>query len=261
MGLHNLGKIFEPESVAVIGAGPRQGTIGFALMKNLRDGGYEGRIIPVNPKYSEIMGMKCYESLSEVDQRADLAVIATPISTVPEIVKQCTTTDVGGAVIISAGGRETGKQGRKMEEKIEREARSKGLRIIGPNCMGIIRPDRNLNASFAAHMPPQGELAFISQSGAICSAMLDFSLKENMGFRYFVSIGSMLDVDFGDLIDYLGTDSEVKSILLYIESLRHFRKFMSAARAVSRIAHCDNQVGERRGRSQGGRLAHGGHGR
>ncbi len=165
----------------------------------------------------------------------DLAVIATPIATVPDIVSECVTLGVGGAIVISAGGRETGPEGRQLEADIEAAARKGGLRIIGPNCMGIIRPDLQLNASFAAHMVPQGNLAFISQSGAICSAMLDLSLKENMGFRYFVSLGSMLDVDFGDMLDYLRTDPRVSSILLYIESLTHFRKFMSAARAVSRI--------------------------
>ncbi len=235
MGIYHLDKIFKPESVAVIGASPKEGTIGHALMRNLREGGYGGRIIPVNPKHSQIMGMETYESLSRADQRVDLAVIATPIATVPEIVKECVKLGVGGAVIISAGGRETGAEGRRLEEEIEREARKGGLRIIGPNCMGIIVPAASLNASFAAHMPRRGEIAFISQSGAICSAMLDLSLKENMGFRHFVSIGSMLDVDFGDLIDYLGSEPEVKSVLLYIESLTQIRKFMSAARAASRV--------------------------
>jgi len=235
MGLHNLEKIFKPRSVAVIGASRKQGTIGFALMKNLTDGGYKGQIIPVNPKYTEIMGIETHKSLSRADQSVDLAIIATPISTVPKIVKECAEMGIGGAIIISAGGRETGPEGLELEEKIEKEGRKGGLRIIGPNCMGIIGPDWNLNASFAAHMPPKGNLAFISQSGAICSAMLDLSLKQNMGFRHFVSIGAMLDVDFGDLIDYLGTDPKVKSILLYIESLTRFRKFMSAARAVSRV--------------------------
>jgi acetyltransferase len=235
MGLYNLDKIFKPESVAVIGASRKEGTIGYALMENLTEGGYRGRIVPVNPKYSEILGIETYKSLSKAGGKVDLAVIATPIFTVPEIIKECVDQGVGGAVIISAGGKETGKEGLKLEQEIDEEARKGGLRIIGPNCMGIIRPDRNLNASFAAHMPPKGNVAFISQSGAICSAMLDLSLKENMGFRHFVSIGSMLDVDFGDLIDYLGADSQVKSILLYIESLSHFQKFMSAARAVSRV--------------------------
>ena len=235
MGLYNLDKIFKPKSIAVIGASETRGSIGLAIMENLIQGGYEGRVIPVNPKYSQITGIKSCKSLSEADRSIDLAVIATPISTVPEIVRQCVTAGVGGAIIISAGGRETGNEGRELEKEIEKEARKGGVRIIGPNCMGIICPKQKLNASFAAHMAPAGKMAFISQSGAICSAMLDLSLKKKMGFRYFVSIGSMLDVDFGDLIDYLGNDPEVTSILLYMESLTEIRKFMSAAREVSRI--------------------------
>ena len=235
MGLYNLDKIFKPRSIAVVGASETRGSIGLAIMENLIQGGYEGRVIPVNPKYSKITGIKTYKSLTGADQNIDLAVIATPISTVPEIVRQCVDAGVGGAIIISAGGRETGNEGRELEKEIEKEARKGGVRIIGPNCMGIICPKQKLNASFASHMAPAGKMAFISQSGAICSAMLDLSLKKKMGFRYFVSIGSMLDVDFGDLIDYLGNDPEVTSILLYMESLTEIRKFMSAAREVSRI--------------------------
>ena len=235
MGLYNLDKIFEPRSIAVVGASETRGSIGLAIMENLIQGGYEGRIIPVNPKYSKIAGIKSRGSLAQSEQSVDLAVIATPISTVPGIVRECVDAGVGGAIIISAGGREIGDKGRELEEEIKKEATKGGLRIIGPNCMGIICPKRKLNASFAAHMAPAGKMAFISQSGAVCSAMLDLSLKKKMGFRYFVSIGSMLDVDFGDLIDYLGNDPEVTSILLYMESLTEIRKFMSAAREVSRI--------------------------
>ncbi|MFO7783498.1 MAG: GNAT family N-acetyltransferase [Desulfatiglandales bacterium] len=235
MGLYNIEKIFDPKSVAVIGASDKKGTIGYSIISNLVEGGYEGRILPVNPKYSEIQGARAFKSISEVDAGVDLAVIATPMSTVTGIVSDCVKAGVGSAVIISAGGREIGEEGLKIEEEIDQEARKGGLRIVGPNCMGIIRPGRNLNASFAARMPYRGNLAFVSQSGAICSAMLDLSLKEKMGFSYFVSIGSMLDVDFGDLVDYLGDEPEVKSILLYIESLTNIRKFMSAVREVSRV--------------------------
>ncbi len=235
MGLYNLGKIFEPTSIAVVGASETRGSIGQAIMKNLKEGGFEGPVIPVNPKYSQIEHRKAYPTLSDAGEAVDLAVIATPIHTVPEIVEECVQLGVGGAIIISAGGRETGEEGRDLERRIEKTASEGGLRIIGPNCMGILCPEKNLNASFAAHMALPGKTAFISQSGAICSAMLDLSLKIKMGFRYFVSIGSMLDVDFGDLIDYMGHDPGVSSILLYIESLTEVRKFMSAAREVSRV--------------------------
>jgi len=235
MGIYNLDKIFKPASIAVIGASEKEGSIGRSLMENLIEGGYEQPLFPVNPRRSEILGKKSLHSIAEADIRPELAVIATPIKTVPGILRECVEAGVKGVIIISAGGRESGEEGRKREAEIEEITREGGVRAIGPNCMGIISPARNLNASFAAHMPLPGRIAFISQSGAICSAMLDISLKENMGFRYFVSIGSMMDVDFGDLVDYLGNDPKVESILLYIESLTRFRKFMSAAREVSRV--------------------------
>jgi acetyltransferase len=234
MSLYNLDRIFDPQRIAVVGASEKEGTIGNALMRNLLDGGFEGELFPVNPNYDALHGLKAYGSVAEVEHAPDLAVIATPILTVPDIVGECTKRGVGGGIIISAGGKESGQKGREIETRIEEEARKTGLRIIGPNCLGVICPGKKLNASFAAHMPREGKLAFVSQSGAICTAMLDLALKENMGFRHFVSIGSMLDVDFGDLIDYLGSDQEVSSVLLYIESLTNFRKFMSAARSVSR---------------------------
>ena len=235
MGVYNLDKIFKPESVAVIGASEKEGSIGSVLVENLIQGGFQGKVYPVNPRYRSIHALKAYPSILDTNTAVDLAIIAIPIATVPGVVKECVGAGVEGAIIISAGGRETGAKGREIEDQIEREARKGGLRVIGPNCLGIICPERNLNASFASRMPQKGRLAFISQSGAICSAILDLSSKENIGFSYFVSIGSMMDVDFGDLIDYLGTDPEVSSILLYVESLSNFRKFMSAARATSRL--------------------------
>jgi len=235
MGLYNLDKIFEPESIAVVGASEKEGSIGSVHVQNLIQGGYQGKIFPVNPHYTSTHGLKAYPSISRIDHAVDLAIIAIPISSVPSVIRECAQVRVGGAIVVSAGGKETGPQGREIEDRIRREAETGGLRIIGPNCLGIICPGRKLNASFAAHMPQSGKVAFISQSGAICTAILDLALKEEIGFSHFVSIGSMLDVDFGDLIDYLGNYPEVNSILLYIESLTNFRKFMSAARAVSRV--------------------------
>jgi len=235
MSQYNLNRIFNPRQVALVGASEKAGTIGNALMKNLVDGRFSGTVLPVNPKYQTMHGQACVESISVLEAGVDLAVIATPMHSVPDIVGECVEKKVGGAVIISAGGKEVGATGREIEEKIRRIAHGGELRIVGPNCMGIIRPAVNLNASFAAEMPMAGNLAFVSQSGAICTAILDLALKERIGFSHFVSIGSMLDVDFGDMIDYLGNDSSAKSILLYIENLTNFRKFMSAARSVSRI--------------------------
>jgi acetyltransferase len=226
---------FNPKSIAVIGANNTQGAIGSALMDNLVDGGYSGTVIPVNPNHELIHGLKAYGSITEVDPPPELAIIATPIATAPEIVRQCVRAGTQAVIIISAGGRELGEEGSLIEEQIEGAAEGSGLRIIGPNCMGIIRPGKELNASFSNGMPAKGNLAVISQSGAICFAILDRAAQENTGFSHFVSIGSMLDVDFGDMIDYLGNDGSVKSILLYIETLTNPRKFMSAARSVSRI--------------------------
>ncbi len=235
MGQHNLDRIIRPQRVAVIGASEKSGTIGNVLMKNLIDAGFPGLVLPVNPKYQEILGCRTYKSVSDLDVGVDLAIIATPIQTVPELIQECISRKVGGAIVISAGGKEAGVSGNEIEHKIRRVIAHTGFRIIGPNCLGIIQPSGRLNATFISGMPPQGNMALVSQSGAICSSILDLAFKEQIGFSNFISIGSMLDVDFGDMIDYLGNDNSVKSILLYIENLTNFRKFMSAARSVSRV--------------------------
>ena len=235
MGLYNLDKLYSPRSIAVVGASEKAGSVGEALIRNLVDGGATAALYPVNPGYKEIKGLKAYPSLTDIRSEVDLAVIATPISTVPDIAEECVKNGVGGAIVISAGGKEIGEKGREIEKRILKIAYEGGLRIIGPNCLGVMVPGRRINASFAPDMPRYGNLAFVSQSGAICTAILDLAFKEQIGFSHFVSIGSMLDVDFGDMIDYLGNDPQAKSILLYIENLTNYRKFMSAARAVSRV--------------------------
>ncbi len=235
MGQHNLDRIMRPRQVAVVGASEKQGSIGNALMRNLLDGGFPGRILPVNLKYTKVHGYPTYGSVLELEPGVDLAIIATPIHTVPKVIEHCVERQVGGAIVISAGGKEVGETGIEIEDKISGLVRASGFRVIGPNCLGVIWPAGNFNASFVAGMPPVGSLGFVSQSGAICSAILDLAFKEHIGFSHFVSIGSMVDVDFGDVINYFGNDSSVKSILLYIESITNFRKFMSAARAVSRV--------------------------
>ncbi|CAN2040847.1 acetyltransferase [Candidatus Magnetomoraceae bacterium gMMP-15] len=235
MSIYNLDKIFKPASVAVVGASEKEGSVGCSLLNSITNGGYEGKVFPVNPKYKTILGLTAYPSLSDIEDKIDLAIISTPITTVSSVMQECVQAEVGGTIIISAGGKEMGKKGRQIESEIEKEAAEGGVRIIGPNCIGIISHESKLNASFVGKMPLAGKVAFISQSGALCTAIIDLSLQEGIGFRYFVSIGSMLDVDFGDLINYAGSDPWVSSIVLYIESLKDIRKFMSAARAVSRI--------------------------
>jgi acetyltransferase len=233
MAIHNLDRLFRPASIAVIGASQRPNCIGSALMDNLLGGQFQGRLFPINKKHSHIMGLPSAPAIGALDARIDLAVVAVPIDQVPEIIGQCAAAEVKTAIVISAGGKETGAPGRAIEERIRQAAGT--MRIVGPNCLGVMVPGFKMNASFAAGMPNPGNLAFVSQSGAVCTAILDMSFAEGIGFSHFVSIGSMLDVDFGDMIDYLGKDSAAKSILLYIEQLSNIRKFMSAARAVSRI--------------------------
>jgi acetyltransferase len=235
MSQYNLNRIFNPRQVAVVGASEKPGSIGSAVMNNLIEGGFPGKLFPVNPKYETVHGMPVCGAVSEMEAEVDLAVIAVPIQAVAGIAQECVAKKIAGAVVISAGGKEVGEAGRQIEDQIRAVAYAGGLRIVGPNCFGIIRPGGNLNASFASEMPEIGDLAFVSQSGAICAAILDRACKEHIGFSHFVSIGSMLDVDFGDIIDYLGNDPSAKSILLYIESLTNFRKFISAARSVARV--------------------------
>jgi acetyltransferase len=252
MTIDNLAKIFQPDSIAVVGASQRAGSVGDALMRNLIGRGFAGKIFPINPNRKTIWDLPACSSIEELKNGADLAVICTPIAMTPRIIRECVDNGVGGAVIISAGGKEIGEEGKKLEADISKAAERSGLRIIGPNCVGIMVGRSKLNASFANQMPLPGKMAFISQSGAICTAILDLSIKEKIGFSYFVSLGDMLDVDFGDMIDYLGGESDVSSIVMYVESLTNFRKFMSAARAVSRVKPI---IALKAGRTRAGALA------
>ncbi len=235
MSIENIDKLFKPDSIAIIGASDREDSISSAIFRNLTYGGYPGEVFPVNPKHKKVWGKQSYPLISKIRKPVDLALIAAPISTAPKIVSDCVKAETGSAIIISAGGKETGDKGLEIEAAIKNEAAGSNLRIVGPNCLGIICARSKLNASFASHMPISGKMAFVSQSGAICTSILDLSIKENIGFSYFVSLGSMLDIEFGDMVDYLGDDPDVSSIIMYVESLSRFRNFMSAARAVSRI--------------------------
>jgi acetyltransferase len=230
----NLDKIFNPKSVAIIGASDEEGSVGHAIVKNFTQLGYAGKVYFVNIRKPEILGVKTYQTVGQIPEPVDLAVIATPAKTVPDVVEQCGKAGIKGAIIVSAGFKETGPEGKALEDKILEIKKTYGLRIIGPNCIGIIRPRINLNATFVDKVPKPGNVAFISQSGALGSAILDWAVHENIGFSNFVSVGSMIDVDFGDLIDYFGTDPQTKSILMYVEGITEARKFMSAARHFAR---------------------------
>lgn len=234
MGIGNLDKLFRPAAVAVVGASEKPGSIGASLMRNLLQGEFQGKVYPVTPKYPQIMGLQTTPSLSMLKKPVDLAVIAVPIELVPGVIAECAGGGINTAIIISAGGKEIGEKGREIEASILKAAANR-VRILGPNCLGIIVPGLRLNATFASGMPHPGNLAFVSQSGAVCTTILDISYKEGIGFSHFVSTGSMLDIDFGDMIDYLARDHATKSILLYVEQLTNIRKFISAARAATRV--------------------------
>ena len=228
-----LGPIFSPKSVAVIGATENPGSVGRTILENLIKGGFAGAIYPVNPKRDTVLGVKAYPSISAVPSKPDLAVIITPPPTVPAIIRDCGKAGVKGAIIISAGFKEIGAPGVELERQVLEEATKAGIRVVGPNCLGVMVPGNKFNATFAADMARPGSVGFISQSGALCTAILDWSLKENVGFSAFVSLGSMLDVNWGDLIQHLGDDPATKSIVMYMESIGNARAFLSAAREVS----------------------------
>ena len=225
-------RIFAPKNVVVIGASERSFSVGHTVMKNLLAAPFGGSVYPVNPKHSSIFGRKCYPSIENVPVSVDLAIIATPAKTVPRIIAECVQAKVFAAVIISAGFKEAGAQGIVLEEEILFHSRGR-MRIIGPNCLGIMRPATNLNATFAHGMALPGSCALISQSGALCTAILDWSLKERVGFSAFISIGSMIDVNWADLLEYFNNDLQTKSILIYMESVGDAYGFLSAAQKVS----------------------------
>ena len=230
----NLDKIFNPKSIAVIGASDEESTAAYSLAKNFTKQSSEVKVFFVSLRKNEIMGTRTYPSIDQIPSQVDLAVIATPPKTVPDLIEQCAKTNVKGAIILSGGFEELGSEGKALENQILETAKKHEIRIIGPNCLGLIRPRINLNATFIEKTPKSGNIAFISRDGDLASTILDWAIHENIGFSNFVSLGSMIDVDFGDLIDYFGTDPKTKSILMHIETITNTRKFMSAARHFAR---------------------------
>ncbi|HWR54276.1 MAG TPA: bifunctional acetate--CoA ligase family protein/GNAT family N-acetyltransferase [Bryobacteraceae bacterium] len=230
---HPLDPFFEPESVALIGATENPGSVGRTVLWNLLSTPFGGTVYPVNPKRSSVLGIRAYPNVAAIPEQVDLAVITTPAGTVPGIIKQCADAGIKCAIVISAGFKELGPEGLALEQKVLEEARKGGIRIIGPNCLGLMNPLSGLNATFARGMALPGNVGFISQSGALCTAVLDWSLREQVGFSSFISIGSMADVGWGDLIDYLGNDPRTRSILIYMETIGDARSFLSAAREVA----------------------------
>jgi acetyltransferase len=230
---HPLDAIFTPHSVAVIGASDRPGSVGRAVLWSLLSSPFGGTVYPVSDKRASVLGIKAYKDVEQIPETVDLAVIVTPADSVPAVIGQCVAAGVRGAIVISAGFKEHGEHGKELERQILEQLRDSQMRLIGPNCLGVMNPVSGLNATFAPNMARPGNVAFISQSGALCTAILDWAQKEVVGFSAFVSIGSMLDVGWGDLIDYLGNDPRTHSIVMYMESVGDARSFLSAAREVS----------------------------
>ena len=225
-----LDAMFAPRNIAVIGATDKPGSVGQALVQNLQL--FDGRMFPVNPKHQTVSGLDAFPRIDNVPEKVDLAVIATPALAVPGIIRDCAKAGVPAAVIISAGFRECGKTGAELEQQCLAEARRGKMRLLGPNCLGLMVPHARLNATFAEGLAQPGSVAFLSQSAALCSAVLDWSFRESVGFSAFVSVGSMLDVGWGDLITHFGDDPHTKSIVCYMECVGNARSFMSAARAL-----------------------------
>jgi len=235
MNIHNLDPIFNPQRIALIGVTTNPNSVSGKVLINLVSGGFRGVVYPVNSDHEAVMGIPCYPNIKSLPKIPDLGIICSPAEKVAGIVRECGEMGIPGLIIISAGFREIGEEGEKMETDIcDLVKRYQGMRIIGPNCLGVIVPSLKLNASFAATMPMPGNIAFISQSGALCTSVLDWAMEGKIGFSQFVSIGNSLDVEFGDLIDYFGEDENTHCIILYIESITNARKFMTAARAFAR---------------------------
>jgi acetyltransferase len=235
MDTHYLTSLFTPRKVALFGASDRENSVGGVVFKNLLSSDYKGEIFAINPKHDTVQGVKAYKSLDEITETIDLAVVATPSVTIPGIVEACGEKGIKMMLILSAGFREIGEEGLRLEEKVTDLVQRYGIRMMGPNCLGIIRPDKSLNITFGHTVAKPGNVAFVSQSGAICTAILDWAEKNDIGFSAVVSTGISSDLDFGDYLDYLAADPKTKSILLYIEGIKDSRRFMSSLRAAARV--------------------------
>lgn len=235
MSHHYLNQLFAPQSVAVFGASEREKAVGTVVFQNLLSAGFKGALYPINPKHSEIQGQTAYPNLVALNKPVDLAVVATPAATVPGIIRQCGEHGVKGVVVVSAGFAEAGNRGKRLQKDITDIARQYAMHIIGPNCLGIMRPSVGLNATFSRNQAQAGNLALVSQSGAMCTAILDWAATQGIGFSTVITLGDTADVDFGDTLDYLALDPKTDSILLYVEGIHDARGFMSGLRTASRM--------------------------
>src|SRR3984893_11132954 len=232
MSTYRLKNLLSPRSLALVGGSPRQGSVGRAILANIHKAKFKGEFGLVNSHYAEIDGIATVAGLGKLPFVPELVVMTAPAAAIPGLIDDAGQRGAAGAVIITAG---LGHGAGSLAEQAERAARKSGMRLIGPNCLGIMMPGASLNASFAAHMPCAGNLALISQSGAIATGMVEWAAQRAVGFSGIVSIGDQLDVDIADLLDYFAMDGKTRAILLYIEAIKDSRKFMSAARAAARI--------------------------
>jgi acetyltransferase len=235
MGPHYLKRFFTPKSVAIVGASERENSVGYRLLLNMQEAGFKGGLYPVNNKRDQLLGLKAYPDLNAVPEDLDLVVIATPAPSVPGIVRQCGEKGVTSVIIISAGFGELGSEGKRLQQEVLDIAHRYSIRIIGPNCLGVIRPSGQLNATFGDGTVKDGNLALLSQSGAICTAILDWAKVQDIGFSTVVSMGGAADIDFGEVLDYLATDSKTTGILMYVEGIRDARRFLSGLKAAARL--------------------------
>ncbi|HNC80983.1 CoA-binding protein, partial [Zoogloea sp.] len=232
---HYLTPLFEPRSVAIIGASEREMSLGNVLVRNMLDAGFKGKLFAVNPKHEEVLGVPCYKSVEDIPQRLDLAVITTKADRVPAIVDACGRAGTKSVVVLPSGFSDAGPRGRMLEKNTVENARRHRIRLLGPNCLGILRPELGLNASFAHGSATKGSIGLISQSGALCAAILDWARPNNVGFSSVVSLGTSVDIDFGEVLEYMVSDARTESIFLYVEGIKDARRFVSALRAAARV--------------------------
>ncbi|MFU8839066.1 MAG: acetate--CoA ligase family protein, partial [Thiohalomonadaceae bacterium] len=235
MGPHYLDRLFSPKSIAVFGASDRPNAVGTLVFKNLIASGFHGDLYPVNPKRESLQGLTCYPNIGAIAASIELAVICTPAPTVPDIIEACGEHGVRAAIVISAGFSEGDGKGLVYERKMLEAAHHHQLRLLGPNCLGLIRPSVGMNATFGKNAALPGSMALVSQSGALCTAILDWAETRGIGFSAIASLGDAANIDFGDILDYLAQDPQTKSILLYIEGIRDARSFMSGLRVAARM--------------------------
>ncbi len=235
MGPHYLSPFFTAKSVAIVGASERPESVGYRLLLNMQEAGFTGGLYPVNHKREQILGLKAYPDLESVPESLELVIISTPAPTVPSVMRQCGVKGVSSVVIITAGFGELGEEGKLLQQEVLEIAHRYNIRIIGPNCLGVARPSANLNATFGDGVIPDGSLALLSQSGAVCTAILDWAKSQEIGFSTVVSMGGAVDIDFGEVLDYLATDSKTTGILMYVEGIRDARRFLSGLKAAARL--------------------------